>query len=181
MATCLVQTRSRSCSLPPASASARSKMDTFSTLHPGLRASLVITCLIALTACGGDSLEADPSIAPLVAEWRAVRMVVTNPANPSIAPDLIRNGATFYLDVQPSGLYTAILTAFGQPSTEFGRIEIAGQQVLFHRQQPGPARTDVADYRLARDTLFLTGSTEFDFNLDGQSEPARLQTDLVKR
>jgi hypothetical protein len=131
--------------------------------------------------CGDDSLDPDPSVAFMVAEWQAIRMVVVNLANPSIAPDLIRNGATFYLDVQPSGWYTAILTAFGQPATEFGRIEVAGQQVLFHRQQPPPARTDVADFRLSGDTLFLTGSTDFDFNLDGQTEPAQLRTDLVKR
>lgn len=134
-----------------------------------------------VAGCGGDNLEADPSIASLVAEWRAIRMVVTNPANPAIAPDLILAGATFYLDVQPSGQYTAILTAFGQPSTEFGRIQISGQQILLHRQQPGPARTDVADYRLSGDTLFLSGTTDFDFNLDGQTEPAQLRTDLVKR
>jgi hypothetical protein len=108
-------------------------------------------------------------------------MIAVNNANPSIVVDLIRSGATFFLDIQPSGQYTAILTAFGQPSTEFGHIEVAGQQILFHREQPGPGRTDAADYRLVGDTLFLTGPTDFDFNLDGQTEPAQLRTDLVKR
>jgi hypothetical protein len=141
----------------------------------------IILLLLMVASCADDSIEADPSVAFMVAEWRAVRMIVINLANPTIAPDLIRNGATFYLDVQPSGWYTAILTAFGQPSTEFGRIEVAGQQILFHRQQPAPVRTDAADFRLSGDTLFLTGATDFDFNLDGQTEPAQLRTDLVKR
>jgi hypothetical protein len=142
---------------------------------------LLVVGSALLSACGGDSLEADPSVAFLVAEWQAVRMVVTNLANPTIAPDLIRNGATFFLDIQPSGQYTAILTAFGQPATEFGRIEVSGQQILFHREQPSPRRTDVAEFRLVGDTLFLAGTTDFDFNLDGRTEPARLQTDLVRR
>jgi hypothetical protein len=135
----------------------------------------------ALAGCGSESVGNDPSVAFLVAEWDAVRMVVVNLANPTIAPDLIANGATFYLDVQPSGRYTAILTVAGQPATEFGRVEVVGNQVLFHREQPGPSRTDAADYRVSGDTLFLTGPTDFDFNLDGQTEAARLETELLRR
>jgi hypothetical protein len=152
--------------------------------HPPRRrtaAPLVLLLAAAASGCGDSPLDPDASIAFLVAGWDASRLVVVNKANPSIAPDLIGIGVTFFLDVQPSGRYTAILTASGQPATEFGRVEVRGDMILFHREQPAPRRTDVASYRLSGDTLFLRGDTEFDFNFDGVPEPAFLESDLIRR
>jgi hypothetical protein len=134
-----------------------------------------------LSSCGGDTVGPDNSLNAIVGSWDAFRMVVVNKASPTTAPDLIKLGVTFFVDVQPSGQYTAILTSFGIPNTEFGRIEVRNEQLTFHREQPGPARSDIGTYRISADTLFLTGDTDFDFNLDGQAEPARLLTDFKKR
>jgi hypothetical protein len=108
-------------------------------------------------------------------------LVVASKANPATAPDLIALGFGFFVDVQPSGQYTAILTAFGQPATEFGRIQVRGNYLLFHREQPAPARTDSSTYRLVADTLFIVGDTDFDFDRDGRADPGTLSTSLVKR
>jgi hypothetical protein len=142
---------------------------------------LSIVAIVLVTSCGDDSIRPDQSLDALVGSWDAIKMVVVNKANPSIAPDLISVGATFFLDVQPSGQYTAILTILGQPSTEFGRVEVEGDRFTLHREQPGPPRSDVGTYRISRDTLFLAADTDFDFNFDGVPEPARILTDLKKR
>ena|SRR5688572_9791096 len=136
---------------------------------------------LTIAACGDDGTGPDDSIDALIGSWDAIKMVVVNKANPSIAPDLTKLGVTFFVDIQPSGQYTAILTSFGQPTTEFGRVEVANNQLTLHREQPGPARSDVGTYRISRDTLYLEGDTEFDFNFDGVAEPARLLTDFKKR
>ena len=151
--------------------------------RPRLVRAFAIGVVLALGACGGeDPVGPNPTISDLVASWDAIRFVVQDPSDPEVRPDLIEAGMTFFLDVQPSGNYTAILTAFGQPNTEFGRIEIRGSnELIFHREQPGPPRSDTGTFRLSGDTLFVTGQTEFDFDQDGAPEPANLFADLVKR
>jgi hypothetical protein len=150
-------------------------------LPTSVRATAAAALVMVLSSCGGDTVAPDTSLDAVVGSWDAIKMVVVNKANPTTAPDLIKLGVTFFVDVQPSGQYTAILTSFGVPSTEFGRIEVRDDQLTFHREQPGPARSDIGTYRVSADTLFLAGDTEFDFNLDGLAEPARLLTDFKKR
>ena len=148
---------------------------------PNSRAWLLALSTAIVAACGGDSTGPDDSINALVGSWDAIKMVVVNKANPSVAPDLTKLGVTFYVNIQPSGQYTAILTSFGQPATEFGRVEVINDQLTLHREQPGPARSDTGTFRISRDTLYLAGDTEFDFNFDGLNEPARLLTDFKRR
>jgi hypothetical protein len=146
------------------------------------RLRLALATLLVAGACGDDPTEPDLALGDLVASWDAIRFVVEDKANPSRSADLIAVGMTFFLDVQPSGGYTAILTAFGIPNTEFGRIEVRGNnELIFHREHPGPPRSDAGTFRISGDTLFVTGETEFDFNADGNPEPSRLRTDLLKR
>lgn len=151
-----------------------------------LRIVLPILVLSAtLAACSGDGpVEPDPAVQPFVGEWDGIRMVVTNKANPDQNPDLIGDGlAEFFVDIQPSSQYTAQLTVLGRRNTEFGRVEVRGDQLILHRESPAPPSTTTATYRLSADgdSLFLDGDTEFDFNLDGQPEPARAEIDLLRR
>lgn len=150
----------------------------------GRAGALCLGVALALGACGDDPADIDttpdPAIAPFVGDWRASAMVLTNKANPSVAPDLIAEGAQFDLNVQPSGQYTAILTYQQQASTEIGFLSVSGSVVTLQRTFPS-AQTSTASYSFSGSTLTLVGDSEFDFNLDGTPEEATAEIVLQKR
>lgn len=150
-----------------------------------LRRLLMASALTVVTACGdggtgpgGDG--PDPALAPFVGDWRASAMVLTNKANPSVAPDLIQEGAEFTINVQPSGQYTAILLYMQSSSTEIGKLSVSGNTVILERTFPSP-ETSSATYQFSGSQLVLDGDSEFDFNLDGSPEPAQAHIVLEKR
>jgi hypothetical protein len=107
-------------------------------------------------------------------------MVITSVANPDVSPDLIQLGATFSLNVQPSGQYTAILIYAEQASTEIGVLSVSGNVVTMTRSFPNVA-TSTALFVLEGSHLTLDGDTDFDFNLDGTTEPALAHFELTKQ
>ncbi len=137
-------------------------------------------------ACGGGDGTgpgdggSDPALAPFVGDWQALAMVLTNKANPSVAPDLIQLGAQFTINVQPSGQYTAILLYMQASSTEIGRLSVAGSTVVLERTFPS-AETSSATFQFTDGHLILDGDSEFDFNLDGTPEPAQAHIVLERR
>ena len=116
----------------------------------------------------------------MVGEWIADSMVLTSKANPEIAPDITEFGAVFTLSVEPSGRYTAILEGYGQSSTESGTLTVEGPDVVFMRQLPTPGDSG-ARWERVGSSVILSGDTDFDFNLDGTSEPATLRSVIVPR
>src|SRR5688572_10665710 len=136
-----------------------------------LRVLLVLILLAAGSGCGGDgSVDPDASLAALVGDWRASRLVMKNKANPEIAPDLIAVlGAEFSVNVQPSGQYTAILVYQGLPLTELGTIEVDDDEVVFHVAVP-ETRIYRSRFTLVGPRLTLVGDSEFDYNFDGTAE-----------
>ncbi len=142
------------------------------------RTRLLLTTL-ALAACGTDPVGPDPAIAPFVGDWEATKMVVTSLANPEVSLDLIEFGATFTVNIQPSGQYTAILIYTQQASTEIGTISVSGNTLTLHRDFPS-ASTSASIYALSGDSLTLDGETEFDFNLDGTPEAAVAHIELLR-
>ena len=134
------------------------------------------------SGCGGDDDSTGPQLNPdfMVGEWIAESMVVTSKVNPEIAPDITDFGATFTLSVQPSGRYLAILSGFGQSSSESGVLTVEGQYVIFMRQLPSPEESR-ALWERAGSSVILKGDTNFDFNLDGTMEEATLRTEIVPR
>jgi len=146
-----------------------------------------ICATLLLAACGGDNGTGpdgsgdDPAIAPFVGDWSATSLVLTNVANPSVAPDLIDIGATFDLNIQPSGQYTATLVYLSQPAIELGKITVSGATVTFNRSFPS-ASTDASSFVFnGPDQLTLDGPSEFDFNLDGTPEPAIAHIEFVRK
>lgn len=130
--------------------------------------------LLAAACGGGDdplNVEPDPALAPFVGNWTALAMVVTSVANPDVSPDLIEEGATFSLNIQASGQYTANLIFLQQVSTEIGFISVSGSTVTLKREFPTRS-TSTATYEFQGNLLILDGPTEFDFNLDGEPEDA---------
>lgn len=144
-----------------------------------LRALVVLTFL--LPGCGDDPVQADPAVAPFVGDWDAAALVVTSVANPDVHPDLIELGASFTLNVQASGQYTAILIFMGQASTEIGQIEVSGSTITLRRDFPTSSVSTATFAFQGSDRVTLDGDSEFDFNLDGTNEPARIHMEFVRQ
>ena len=144
------------------------------------RLALAGVVVLAAACSKKDTVVApDPSVAPLVGTWAATSVVVTSVANPDISPDIIELGATFSLDIQPSGQYTAILLYEGLSQTEIGQISVSGNVLTLTTSYP-EVTTSTALFVLEGDHLTMDGDTEFDFNLDGTSEPALAHFELVR-
>lgn len=141
-----------------------------------------VSLALLVAACGGDDiLEPDPALAPFLGDWDGTSLVLTSVANPDVHPDLIELGATFALNVQPSGQYTAILLFAGQSQTEIGQLEVSGSTLTLRRDFPSSS-TSTATYSFPNsDRLVLDGDSEFDFNLDGTPEPARVHMEFDRR
>jgi len=134
-----------------------------------------------VAACsGGEVLEPNESIQFLVGTWDAQRLVVESKANPEIAPEIIGLGGQFWLTVEPSGLYGATLVFEGASSTEMGRLEIDGDELVFHLSFPEETINRSQLTRLGS-RIGLVGDTRFDFNLDGRPDPATARIELQKR
>jgi hypothetical protein len=147
-----------------------------------LRRAMVAAVAVILTACSGNkSTEPDPSLAPFVGDWTAQTMTLTDKANPDVHPDLIALGATFTLNVQASGQYTAILLYASQASTEIGNLEVSGQTVTLHETFPSSSTTAGTFSFQGDDQFTLDGDSEFDFNLDGTMEPALAHIVFVRK
>lgn len=131
--------------------------------------------------CGEGPVEADPALAPLVGDWEATTLTLTNVENPTVSPDLIELGAAFDLNVQPSGQYTAILVFALQSSTEIGQISVSGAEVTLRPTFPAGQEPTTGTFAVTPTTLVIDGSTRFDFNLDGTSEPALAHFELVRK
>ena len=142
---------------------------------------LVLPLLVAGAACGGDDPTGpDSGVDQLVGSWSATSMTVTNDANPSQSADLIEEGASFTINVQPSGQYTASLTFLGFPSTEIGFLRVEGNEIVFTREFPS-AETSRAEFVLSGNQITLRGPTEFDFNGDSSGEAATLESVLIRQ
>ncbi len=133
-------------------------------------------------SCGGDASGPGETPGPdfMVGNWTSTVLVITSTANPEVSVDLMAAGATFTLSVQPSGRYTAILSGFGQSSSESGMLSVEGTQVVFRRSIPS---VEVARSTWVREgtDVILTGPTEYDFNLDGMVEDGTIVIRLTPR
>ncbi len=143
---------------------------------------IVLVLAAVLASCGGDSSGPDVTAGPgfMVGNWIATALVVTSVANPEVSTNLTVEGATFTLDVQPSGRYTAILSGFGQAASESGTLSVEGPEVVFRRALPSPEVSRSTFVRNGADVT-LTGPTDFDFNLDGVTESGTLVLALTPR
>lgn len=103
-------------------------------------------------------------------------------ADPDRTADLLLSGASFSINVQPSGQYTAVLTVLGFPQTEIGILSVDGGELVFNRQHPS-SDTSRATYELldGGSKVRLSGPTEFDFDGDQVGEPSTLLTELGRR
>lgn len=139
--------------------------------------------LVALWgACGGDGPtgpEVDPAIAPFVGTWDADVFTVTSTADTSIVADLLENGS-FTINIQPSGTYTANLDFGGVPLSEIGTMSVAGGYITL---RPNGGDVATGPYAFAGEDYLKVGPapTDFDFNLDGDPDPATVYWEVQRR
>ena len=141
---------------------------------------LVVMGILTIGAVGCGDGPTEPDLNPdfMVGDWLAESLVLTSVANPEVSADLVELGAVFTLSVQPSGRYTLILEGFGQFSSTSGTLTVDGAFVVFMQELP------ITDESLGRwersgESVILVGESEFDFNLDGTTEPATLRQVLI--
>ena len=138
--------------------------------------------LLSLTGCGDPAPAGpDPLIEPFVGDWTATAFVLTSSVSDQVSIDLIQLGGTFDLNIQPSGSYTAILIYAGLGQTEMGTISATANTVTLNREFPS-RENEVSAYQFVGDTvLILDGDTEFDFDFDGQEDPALAHFELLRK
>lgn len=138
----------------------------------------ILLTLLAVHAggCGNDPIDVvdeDPSVAPFVGDWEATELLLTNEADPDAEPlDVLDQGGSFTINVQPSGTYTATLTFPSlPPAVEIGDMTVVEGSLVLHPNGGSPV---VSDFSFdGPDKVTLDGPTEFDFNFDGTPEDAR--------
>jgi len=121
--------------------------------------------------CSSNMVSPDPSLQALVGDWRADSLVLTSVANPDVSVDLIATGATFTLNVQPSGEYTAILISGRKSSTEIGQLSTSADRITLRRAFPTPPDTTTGRYSLSGNRLTIDGETDYEF-VQGVDEAA---------
>ena len=138
--------------------------------------------LLSLTGCGDPAPTGpDPLIEPFVGDWTATAFVRTSAVSDQVSIDLIQLGGTFDLNIQPSGSYTAILIYAGLGQTEMGTISATANTVTLILEFPSREK-EVSAYQFVGDTvLILDGETEFDFDFDGQEDPALAHFELLRK
>ena len=138
--------------------------------------------LLSLTGCGDPAPTGpDPLIEPFVGDWTATAFELTSSESAQLSIHLIQLGGAFDLNIQPSGSYTAILIYAGLGQTEMGTISATANTVTLNREFPS-RENEVSAYQFVGDTvLILDGDTEFDFDFDGQEDPALAHFELLRR
>jgi len=154
---------------------------------PDFRVKAGFSCSILLLAlvlgCSSDSGlgPGDPVLDEMAGVWDAREFTVTSVAVPSLSFDVVALGGSFRLDIEPSGRYAGSLMLEGVSQTELGVIEVDGGTLIQTPTNP-PGDPVTIEWGMPDDnTLLLDGETEFDFNFDGQTEPARVYIDLERR
>ena len=145
--------------------------------HADLLVTLLLLSSLLTIGCSDGGIGPGGSIDFLIGVWDAEQLVMTSKANPSISPELISLGFTFFLTVEPPDLYTAALSFERNTNAESGFIAIEGDEIVF---LPSGAPISRSKFTYAAARLTLIGDTEFPF-LPGNPEPAVARFELVKR
>jgi len=144
-------------------------------------AALAAVFLVAVGCGGDDGVEADPALAPFVGTWDGVVYEIWPDANPSFVVDVLTDLGPFYITVEPSGQYTAVIAVPGVPP-ELGQLSVIGSTIRLDPTSPANAPSATGSYVFtSEDSLTLDGATQIDFNDDDVREPAQAHIELVRR
>lgn len=143
-----------------------------------------LTALVAFVLVGCDdpaALTQPEDLEPFVGQWQGVTIEVEEIAPPNRYAELTSQGASFTLDIEPSGGYTAILTTDRGASVEIGRLELEGSSVTFLREYPSRSESPGTLELLGPGQIRLTGTTRFSFRLGEAPVESRLEVLLQRR
>lgn len=136
----------------------------------------------AATGCSDATGPRDlEGVAFLVGTWQADSLVATAVADANRTENLLAGGASFSINVQPSGQYTATLTVFGFPSTEIGRLTLEGTSLTLYREFPSADTASATLTQLGPDRVRLLGATTFQFSPTIGPEEASLLAEMVRQ
>ena len=141
---------------------------------------LGLMAVLALYGCDEDALlgPPDPALAPLVGQWNGTTFHVAPQAAPGAGFDVIAQGGTFVLEIEPSGRYAAILESGGVVNGELGVITVDGNKMTQTPTSPPSDPSEVEWGMEGENHLTLDGEGEFDFNFDGVPDPAIVHIEL---
>ena len=148
-----------------------------------MKASSLGAALLVAVAVGcsdsGDS-TGPASASDFVGDWLTSSYVVTNIANTSQSEDLIGLGMTLSLTFTETS-YSGTASFPGEVAETFsGTYTISGNQLTL--DEVGATELDTMTYTLSGNAMTLSGDDEsYDFNQDGQDDPATFAMVLAKQ
>ncbi len=144
--------------------------------------SLGIALLASVAVGCSDSAGPEGSATPadLVGQWIASAYTVTSVADPTMSAELIALGMTLTITFTETS-YTGVVTFPGEPQEDFsGTYTIEGQSLIL--DEVGEVDLETMAYSLLGSILTLSGDDDsYDFDDDGQEEPATFVTVLDKQ
>lgn len=131
-----------------------------------------------LAGCGSSSTGPSPSA--LEGTWTVTKMEFVKGGSPTTKVDLIANGSTAILFMDSSNGYTLTVKTPEQADEVTTGTWSAASDVLTMTVD-GMMGERQFQMSLSANTLTLSGAdVDFDFNLDGVDEPAKLNMTLTK-
>ncbi len=124
-------------------------------------------------ACGGDG-GTGPGASEITGTWQLTKVLFVSQANPQLSVELIGQGATATLTIDPAKTYMTIVTMpSATPDTTTGTWSLGGDVITM--VETGSSGNMQFNISLTGNTLKLSGGhVDFDVNQDGIDEPALL-------
>jgi hypothetical protein len=142
-----------------------------------------VTGLMLLAGCGEDGgVEPDPAVTRFVGTWDATGYEIWPDLNPDAVIDVLVEFGPFYITVEPSGQYTAVLEASPAPQIQIGQLTVIGGTIRLDPTTPPDEPTATASYAFdGEDYVELDGPTQVDFNDDGTRDPGGSHIEIQRR
>lgn len=149
-------------------------------MRPAKSLSGGIALAILLLACGDGDIT-NPTLGDLAGNYTASRFQFTSKANATVRIDLIQFGGSFQVNIASNGQFSGILRTFDPATfqtvdfTVAGIMTIQGNDKLAADFTAGPFSDRTFSFALSGSALtLLDDNASFDFDRDGQNEPAEL-------
>ena len=132
--------------------------------------------LVLMTACG-DATGVEPD--DLAGTWTATSMVFTSTADPTLSVDIVPLGASLSFVLGADGSYSFTFVLPGEPSdNEAGAYTVTGTN--FNLSPTGTGSPETLTISRDGDTMTLTGSDTFEFDVLVGEEPATMVITLTR-
>ena len=120
------------------------------------------------------------SVGQLVGTWEGTKLLFISTPSQTDTVDVLADGGSLALTIEDDGSYSlGIALPDELPAVETGTLFIDGSRLILIGNSPmdDPA---VFDFSRIADMLFLNGDGEYDFDDDGEDDPARIEAELER-